>query len=193
MSTFKKIQHGHITRGLVVCHDKCFNIKGLVQERHKSSALAMELRLSCTNPSICYKLSQHYFMHGRERCNSSAMELHLSCTNPSICDKTCSMLFDTKAWLEVIGWQILCYYESHLGTSNSRETALYINKYIVFPNQTFKNVYWKCRFLGILPGVQWTVCRHWWGWWLGAVQAKCHCLNKWRPGLLTYWRRYAHS
>ena len=27
-------------------------IDGLVQERHNSSALAMELRLSCTNPSI---------------------------------------------------------------------------------------------------------------------------------------------
>ena len=26
---------------------------GLVQERRNSSALAMELRLSCTNPSIC--------------------------------------------------------------------------------------------------------------------------------------------
>ena len=29
------------------------NIDGLVQERRNSSALAMELRLSCTNPSIC--------------------------------------------------------------------------------------------------------------------------------------------
>ena len=28
------------------------NIDGLVQERRNSSALAMELRLSCTNPSI---------------------------------------------------------------------------------------------------------------------------------------------
>ena len=28
-------------------------IDGLVQERRNSSALAMELRLSCTNPSIC--------------------------------------------------------------------------------------------------------------------------------------------
>ena len=27
-------------------------IDGLMQERHNSSALAMELRLSCTNPSI---------------------------------------------------------------------------------------------------------------------------------------------
>ena len=27
-------------------------IDGLVQERRKSSALAMELRLSCTNPSV---------------------------------------------------------------------------------------------------------------------------------------------
>ena len=28
------------------------NLDGLVQERRNSSALAMELRLSCTNPSI---------------------------------------------------------------------------------------------------------------------------------------------
>ena len=28
------------------------NFDGLVQERRNSSALAMELRLSCTNPSI---------------------------------------------------------------------------------------------------------------------------------------------
>ena len=33
------------------------NINGLVQERYNSSALAMELCLSCTNPSIC---SIHY-------------------------------------------------------------------------------------------------------------------------------------
>ena len=45
------------------------DINGLVQERRNSSALAMELRLSCTNP---------------ERRNSSALaiELRLSCTNP---------------------------------------------------------------------------------------------------------------
>ena len=30
-----------------------FYIDGLVQERHNSSALAMELCLSCINPSIC--------------------------------------------------------------------------------------------------------------------------------------------
>ena len=30
-----------------------FHIDGLVQERRNSSALAMELHLSCTNPSIC--------------------------------------------------------------------------------------------------------------------------------------------
>ena len=30
----------------------CIHIDGLVQERHNSSALAMELHLSCTNPSI---------------------------------------------------------------------------------------------------------------------------------------------
>ena len=33
--------------------DMPYYIDGLVQERHNSSALAMELCLSCTNPSIC--------------------------------------------------------------------------------------------------------------------------------------------
>ena len=32
-------------------------IDGLVQERCNSSALAMELRLSCTNPSICWQVN----------------------------------------------------------------------------------------------------------------------------------------
>ena len=31
-----------------------YHFNGLVQERRKSSALAMELRLSCINPSIQY-------------------------------------------------------------------------------------------------------------------------------------------
>ena len=35
------------------------HIDGLVQERRNSSALAMELRLSCTNPSILPELSGH--------------------------------------------------------------------------------------------------------------------------------------
>ena len=34
------------------------HIDGLVQERRSSSALAMELRLSCTNPSICCGISR---------------------------------------------------------------------------------------------------------------------------------------
>ena len=33
--------------------DTVYDIDGLVQERRNSSALAMEFRLSCTNPSIC--------------------------------------------------------------------------------------------------------------------------------------------
>ena len=67
-------------------HLSCTNsstwyIDGLVQERRNSSALAMELHLSCTNSSTWY-------IDGlvQERRNSSAlaMELHLSCTNSSI-------------------------------------------------------------------------------------------------------------
>ena len=33
-----------------------WRIHGLVQERRNSSAIAMELRLSCTNPLVCYLL-----------------------------------------------------------------------------------------------------------------------------------------
>ena len=41
------------------CH-----IDGLVQERCNSSALAMELRLSCINPQICNDLDWDYSLHG---------------------------------------------------------------------------------------------------------------------------------
>ena len=37
-----------------------YNTDGLMQKRRNSSALAMELRLSCTNPSICCPI---YIMH----------------------------------------------------------------------------------------------------------------------------------
>ena len=36
----------------------CLHIDKLVQERRNSSALSMELHLSCTNPSIC---SEQYY------------------------------------------------------------------------------------------------------------------------------------
>ena len=39
-------------------------IDGLVQERRNSSALAMVLRLSCTNPSKCYLLLSFNWMDG---------------------------------------------------------------------------------------------------------------------------------
>ena len=43
------VQFVHLDIQMVLNH----HIDGLVQERRNSSALAMELRLSCTNPSIC--------------------------------------------------------------------------------------------------------------------------------------------
>ena len=51
------------------CHHDIQHINGLVQERCNSSALTMELHLSCTNTSIY---------------PSYLMELCLSCTNPLI-------------------------------------------------------------------------------------------------------------
>ena len=46
-------------------------IDGLVQERRKSSALAMELRLSCTNPSICTKTNTYF--RGVNQCEGNTM------------------------------------------------------------------------------------------------------------------------
>ena len=52
----------------LVCFQCVFNVSkwhydmnGLVQERRNSSALAMELRLSCTNPSI-YNIALRFFV-----------------------------------------------------------------------------------------------------------------------------------
>ena len=55
-------------------YDFHHDIDGLVQERHNSSALAMELCHSCPNPLI----------HKRLNSSALAMELCHSCTNPSI-------------------------------------------------------------------------------------------------------------
>ena len=61
---------------------------GLVQERCNSIANALELRLSCTDPSICDSVSCVHNGLVQEGRNSiaNALELRLSCTNPSICD-----------------------------------------------------------------------------------------------------------
>ena len=37
----------------IIYYLQVLHIDGLLQERRTSTALAMELRLSCTNPSIC--------------------------------------------------------------------------------------------------------------------------------------------
>ena len=43
---------GSQSKGGETAENKLYHIDGLVQERFNSSALVMELRLSCTNPSI---------------------------------------------------------------------------------------------------------------------------------------------
>ena len=45
-----------------------FDIDGLVQERRNSSALAMELHLSCTNPSIWQLIWRQYFVTPCQLC-----------------------------------------------------------------------------------------------------------------------------
>ena len=54
-------------------------VNGLVQERRNSIASALELRLSCTNPSV-----DGLVQKGRNSI-ANALELRLSCTNPSMC------------------------------------------------------------------------------------------------------------
>ena len=46
------------------------HVDGLMQKRHNSFALAMELHLSCTNPSIC-SLIHYVFLHYFSACRSS--------------------------------------------------------------------------------------------------------------------------
>ena len=48
--------NGDLRRHLATLWRHCNDIDGLVQERRKSSASAMELRLSCTNPSITIRI-----------------------------------------------------------------------------------------------------------------------------------------
>ena len=49
----------NIVKSLQPVWERNHDLNGLVQERCNSSALAMELRLSCTNPLIC----EHYLDH----------------------------------------------------------------------------------------------------------------------------------
>ena len=74
-------------------------IDSLMEERHNSSALAMELRLFCIKPSICQQRKPSCctlpisnidgLVQERDNSNTLAMELHCSCTNPSICCQKC--------------------------------------------------------------------------------------------------------
>ena len=44
-------QVNHVTDTFLYPHDCCVQFYGLVQDKRNSSPLAMELSLSCTNPS----------------------------------------------------------------------------------------------------------------------------------------------
>ena len=48
----------------------CFHVDGLVQERHSSSALTIELLISCTNPLISSLFAESYYLftHILQRC-----------------------------------------------------------------------------------------------------------------------------
>ena len=50
-----------ILRKLIVSYTALY-IDGLVQDRHNYSALAMELHLSCTNPSILLSVLKFYYI-----------------------------------------------------------------------------------------------------------------------------------
>ena len=54
------------------------HLNGLVQERHNSSVLAMELCLACINPSICPQFSKNFAKYWLfiflDNCSSSGIE-----------------------------------------------------------------------------------------------------------------------
>ena len=59
------------------CHHIVY-LDGLVQERRNSSALAMELRLSCTNPSICFNTNDISYKFVRYVCTSINQSINQS-------------------------------------------------------------------------------------------------------------------
>ena len=90
-----------ITSVMTTLHGYCkiytvadFHIDGLVQERRNSIANALELRLSCTNPSMWYRITDILLAINCDAyvntCRvlwyrADAMEIPQSCTKPSIC------------------------------------------------------------------------------------------------------------
>ena len=89
-------------------------VDGLVQERRNSIANALELLLSCTNPSI------DGVMQERRNSIANALELRLSCTKPSIS-------YRCLPWLERCWCQSCCVQSpavSHPSLDNSRPTLV---------------------------------------------------------------------
>ena len=60
-TTSHTTSHLGLTKMSIFYRHHC-HIDGLVQERRKSSASAMELRLSCTDPSICNMLKDFFIV-----------------------------------------------------------------------------------------------------------------------------------
>ena len=72
-----------------------WHLDGLVQERRNSSALAMELRLSCTHPLICTLLSWTYQSH------PGLFRWRIKCCDAGW-NQECIYTMNVAAWL----WQL---------------------------------------------------------------------------------------
>ena len=85
-------------------------IYGLVQERHNSSALAMELCFSCTNPSICEcsfvkfickDISFHIFKSAQSRHKLATSDTMIKQLSLLSLDKLMAFsLYDARTWLK---------------------------------------------------------------------------------------------
>ena len=126
------------------------NIDGLVQERRTSSALAMELCLSCINPSICsvfaiaaykYARTKYRAREYNEKSRDGYMSSQECCCDAYFPSWEITMEINTKAtleWVQIvmssdkhlhhrhlhISWRWLCARPKYLQCASNGDTAV---------------------------------------------------------------------
>ena len=136
------------------------HIDGLVQERHNSNALALELRLSFTNPSIYYIMKcitgivhKQYIFKDMKEWFTPIGYFHLHWKRPrwygiatlSVIDIFHSLREATKVWQAIflnICKDSIDVVEMKLGSSNPLFTAVHLDKLSVIAAVKFSFILW---------------------------------------------------
>ena len=165
---------------LVMLMSLYFN--GLVQERHNSSALAMELRLSCANPSICesidFKFASDYLaklaLCSHKPINDFQKCLFFQITDQYyLCLENQILLVNEKSALfKIVSTVTLETHYSVISMSISAKISLTHwgrDKLAAIAQTTFSNAFswmkmykfWLIFDWSLFPGIQITIFHHW--------------------------------